>query len=283
MSESKFDLKQFIMTLLSMSSIALTQSLPAQAQVSPNDLDQGDFVSGNAGAPPNLDSEYVAGLAMQMPTYGGNGCPQGTLQAVLSPDQRSISVLFNQYIARAGGNSGVPRMAMNCQVNIPFSVPIGYRVQVVKMDYRGFTSVPQGARSTFAAGFRFLEINGMPINNKRVLRAKVFIGPDQENFQITSLTTGPHWSPCGLPFVLAAESYINAQSNRQNDEVMTTVDSLDAVQVPVVYSLRWKRCSDNDSNIHPQPPAPAPGPRPPWPSPGPRPRPPMPPPRPGWH
>jgi hypothetical protein len=195
---------------------------------------------------------------MQLPSYSGTGCPQGTVSATLSPDQRSLSILFDQYIAQAGGNTGQSRIAIGCQLNIPFNVPAGYRVQVVKMDYRGFTSVPQGARSTFGAGFRYLEVNGVPTGAKRVLRAKVFTGPRQENFQVSSMLRDENWSPCGKNFILAAESYVNAQTNRMNEQVVTTVDSLDAAQTPVIYSLRWKRCSAQGDR-----PGPRPGPFPP--------------------
>lgn len=252
--------------LSALSLIALTAAaLDAQAQAS---VDQGDFATGDAGPAPNHDSEYVPGLGMQMPTYGGSGCPQGSISATLSPDQRSLSILFDNYVARAGGNSGAARVAMDCQVNIPFQVPPGYRVQVVKMDYRGFTMIPAGARSTFGAGFRYLEINGAATAAPRFVRAKVFMGPKQENFEVSSVMQGPHWSPCGKPFVLAADSYVNAMTNRSNEEVLTTVDSLDAVQLPVEYSLRWQRCNDQV------------GPRP-DPRPGPPSRP-VPPGRPGW-
>lgn len=262
-------LRSLVLSAISLLALMIA-SAKAEAQET---VDQGEFVSGDAGAAPNADSESVPGLRMEMPSYGGTGCPQGTAHATLSPDQRAISVLFDQYIAEAGGPGGATRVSLGCQLNIPFSVPPGYRVMVVKMDYRGFTSVPQGARSTFGAGYRYLEINGRATDARRVLRAKVFAGPVQENFEVSSILRGPHWSPCGKPFVLAAESYVNAQSNRAGDQVITTVDSLDAVQLPVIYSLRWQRCNDRmeppgrpDRPGRPLPPPPRGGPR------GPRPR-----------
>lgn len=216
--------------------LALVGSRSANAQV-----DNGNFSDGRGSAPANLDSEHVPGLGMRQPTYGGSGCPQGTVSAVISPDQRTLSVLFDNYIARAA--LGRTRHAVDCAINIPFDVPPGYRVQVVKMDYRGFTSVPAGARSTFGAGYRFLEINGQPVDEKRVMRAKVFVGPREENFTISSDIRGAHWSPCGQRFTLQTESRILAQTNTAGQEVLTTVDSLDAVAQPAVYYLRWQRCS----------------------------------------
>lgn len=237
-------------TLLSGSIIALafiamlTAASLAQAQFD----DDGDFNDGNAGQAPNQDSEHVPGLGIQMPSYGGTGCPQGSVSAVLSPDQKTLSVLFDSYIAHAGGATGADRSAVNCQLNIPFTVPAGYRVQVVKLDYRGYSLIPKGARSTIVAGVRYLEIDGRPIQAPRTLRRKVFVGPRQENFQLTSILRGPHWSPCGKSFVLAAESNVHVQTSRMGGEVLSTIDSLDAVQLPVQYALRWQRCDDRGND-----------------------------------
>lgn len=237
--------------------------------------DTGDFTDGDEGAPPNTDSDPVPGLSMLTPSYAGTGCPQGTASTILSPDGKSLTVIFDAYIAQA--NAGQPRDQKGCQINIPFQVPAGYQVQVVKMDYRGFANLPQGSRSTFGAGFRYLEIDGRTTPNPRVLRARVFQGPRQSEFKLTSILRGARFSPCGTNFILAAESMLNVAANRQGEDAFATVDSLDGVALPVVYSLRWKRCSvgpggghgGGGGHVRPQPPPrPQPG-RPPRPFPGP--------------
>ena len=45
-------------------------------------------------------------LYLGVPGYGGNGCPSGSASVTLSPDQKSLSVLFDQYMAEAGGFNG---------------------------------------------------------------------------------------------------------------------------------------------------------------------------------
>jgi hypothetical protein len=221
--------------------------------------DSGQFVNGNAGAPPNTDSENVPGAVMQTPSYAGTGCPQGSASATLSPDGKTLSVLFDSYVAEAGGGAPMARDSKGCQINIPFIVPPGFAVQVVKMDYRGFTSLPAGSRSTFGAGFRFLEVNERLTNAPRVVRASVMQGPKTENFVLTSVIQGRPFSPCGQNFILAAESTLNVQSNRAGEQTISTVDSVDAVQTPVVYSLRWKRCGGQGEGRPDSPPGRPPG------------------------
>ncbi len=212
--------------------------------------DNGQFEDGHGREPQNGDSQFVPGLTMDLPTTSGSGCPQGTATAVLSPDQKSLSVLFDNYQISVGAGSGQVRGAEDCNLDIGFHVPPGFKVAIVKMEYRGFTSVPAGARATFASGFRYLEINGQPVDSRQLLRAKVFLGPEQGNFEIFSDSFGAPFSPCGMPFKLQSQSRLIAQSNPANQQVLAQVDSVDSV-APVKYSLRWIRC---DQHTEPPPP-----------------------------
>jgi hypothetical protein len=90
--------------------------------------DDGEFDRGVSASPENDDSELVPGLRMALPTYAGSGCPSGSASATLSPDQRTLTLLFDSYVAQAGRGSGSSRAQAGCQVRIPFHVPSGYRV-----------------------------------------------------------------------------------------------------------------------------------------------------------
>lgn len=215
-----------------------TQDAPDTATTPPTETDDGDFDDDPGDTPDNADSETVPGLGMRQPSYAGSGCPAGTLSAILSPDQRTLSVLFDQYIARAGQSQD--RATVNCRIEIPFVVPAGYRVKVVKLDYRGFTHVPQGARTAFTAGFRFNHNARGPI--RTIQRKKVFAGPLEKNFKLTSRIRGEAWSPCGDSFTLEAISRLHAQSNPAGEDVLTTIDSLDSLAQPSIYHLKWKKC-----------------------------------------
>ena len=45
-------------------------------------------------------------IALGLPGYGGTGCPAGSVDAVLSPDAKTLSILFDQFSAEAGRSSG---------------------------------------------------------------------------------------------------------------------------------------------------------------------------------
>src|SRR3954467_5616314 len=75
-------------------------------------------------------------IRLGQPAYGGTGCPGGSASVALSPDQQAISILFDQYVAQAGGSVAFDRK--NCNIAIPIHVPQGFSVSVLAIDYRGF-------------------------------------------------------------------------------------------------------------------------------------------------
>ncbi|NDG85880.1 MAG: DUF4360 domain-containing protein, partial [Proteobacteria bacterium] len=70
-------------------------------------------------------------IRLGTPTYQGTGCPLGTVSAQLSPDARSLSILFGQFQAEAGGMTGKTVDRKACNVAIPVNVPGGYSVSVI--------------------------------------------------------------------------------------------------------------------------------------------------------
>ncbi len=188
---------------------------------------------------PNQDSESVPGVSLGSPTYGGTGCPQGTVSTTLSPDLRTLSVLFDSYLAEAGGDVAPKEVRLRCSVKIPVQVPAGYRVQVVKIDYRGFVSAPKGSVGVVGAGYIYSsEENPKTVSPRRF--KKRFKGPREKNFLLSSVVKGPHWSPCGKSFDLVAESVLRLRARAK--PALITIDSMDAVQRPVHLGLRWKKC-----------------------------------------
>lgn len=207
-----------------------------------DDVDNGEFNRGNAGQAENQDSEVVPGLKFEAQTYGGSGCPQGSVAAALTPDQKELSLLFDNYVIRAGGATNQRHATGNCQVKLNFTVPPGYQAQIVKIDYRGFENVPAGAGARISTTFGYDEWNGRPMNMRRFGRWTNFIGPSQQNFQLSSRIHAPPFSPCGRSFTLRTDSVAQVHTNQQNEETILSVDSIDAVALPIKLSMRWKRC-----------------------------------------
>ena len=202
------------------------------------------------------------GISMGQPILGGSGCPAGTASAVLSPDGNSLSILFDQYQANAGGPGGQRFDRKNCSIAIPVHVPQGFAVSILAIDYRGFNALPAGAESTFDVEYFFAGSQGPGFS-------KSYYGPlnDDYLFHNDVVATSVVWSACGADVNLRTETSIYVATDPQLDQAMATVDSAD-VSASVVYALQWKQCGGG------YPPLPNPGPAPGYPpAPAPQPTP----------
>jgi hypothetical protein len=180
-------------------------------------------------------------ISLGMPGYGGTGCPEGTVSATLSPDSKTLSLIFDQYVAEAGGTTGRRMDRKNCQIAIPVHVPQGYSFSIIDMDYRGYNSLPAGANSQFNVEY-FLAYPGSPARGTRYSRS--FTGPIDQDYLVQNQlgVEAVVWSPCGTDVNLRTSTSMVAQSNRRGDQAMATVDSIDA-KAGVIYSLQWRKCS----------------------------------------
>lgn len=174
-------------------------------------------------------------IQLGQPAYGGNGCPAGSASAVLSPDNKSLSVLFDQFIVEAGGaNSTVARKS--CNIAIPVHVPQGYSLSIIAVDYRGYVSLPAQAQARMTAEY-FLAGSIGPRFDKQ------FIGRTDTDYTFTNDigVQAQVWSPCGADTTLRVNAAMLVQTNRYRDAAMATVDSAD-FKAGLLYKLQWKTC-----------------------------------------
>lgn len=191
-------------------------------------------------------------LSLGAPTFGGNGCSGGTARATLSPDGQQISILFDNYIATAGGNTQLDIDRKNCDIAIPVKVPQGYSVAVFAIDYRGFAMIPDGGRVRFSADYFFAGRSSRRYS-------KEYQGPFNDNYTFRNeLSTDVDvWSACGADVILRTQSSMVAETNFRSQEVMSSVDSID-VQSGITYNLQYRRCNNGGAPQPPVPPNPPP-------------------------
>ena len=107
------------------------------------------IASALAAAPgPNPSQTYIAGL-----TYGGTGCPPGTVASSFSPDRTTFTMIFDSFIASSGPGVPVTDSRKNCQINVDMRYPSGWSYSIVSVDYRGYASLPAGVSATQKATY----------------------------------------------------------------------------------------------------------------------------------
>ncbi len=179
---------------------------------------------------------FADDIRLGQPGYGGTGCPAGTVSATLSPDFKSLSILFDEYVVNTGGNTGKLKDRKGCNVSIPVHVPQGFTVSIIGVDYRGYNNLPSGASSEFNVEYFFAGKRG-PSYRRR------FYGQLDSNYTITNTleATAMVWSRCGADVILRSNSDMKVQTNSWGEEASSTVDSID-IDASIVYRLSWKHC-----------------------------------------
>ncbi len=180
---------------------------------------------------------HATGLRLGTPEYGGTGCPAGTASAVLSPNEDTVSILFDNYVAEAGGQTGRRYDRKSCALGIPVHVPQGYSVAVFAVDYRGANIIPAGGMNRFNAEYFWAGVRGPTIS-------RTFTGPSNRDFTLTDnlVASTLVWAPCGQSVTLRINSSMMTQSNRYNEQAMGIVDSAD-VSSGLIYHIQWRRCN----------------------------------------
>ena len=174
-------------------------------------------------------------IRLGIPGYGGTGCPAGSVSTTLSPDEKSLSLIFDEYSVSAGGTTGRSFDRKSCNVAIPVHVPQGYSVAVLAVDYRGFNHLPTGASSQFNVEYFFAGGRGPAFRRN-------FFGMLDSDYTISNELQAESvvWSACGADVNLRTNSSMRISTVR-NAEAMATVDSED-VNAAIVYHLQWRAC-----------------------------------------
>ena len=170
------------------------------------------------------------------PAYGGTGCPAGSASAALSPDQKSLSILFDDFFVEAGGSSGKRVARKACNIAIPVHVPQGFSVSLIDVDYRGYTYLPSRASARFTASYFFAGSRGPRLS-------KSFRGWKDDEYLFTNnlVATALSWSPCGSDVNLRVNASMMVRNSNRREEAIATVDSAD-LKAGIVYKIQWRRC-----------------------------------------
>ncbi|KAK6519191.1 hypothetical protein TWF281_003880 [Arthrobotrys megalospora] len=184
--------------------------------------------------PPGVDLSaiYVNGI-----TYGGTGCPQGSVGIYISADRKTFTLIFDKYVASIGQGVPITESRKNCQLNIDIHYPQGFQYSIFSMDYRGYAYLENGVTATQSATYYFSGYS------EQVSKASNLIGPKDEDYLIHDeiASTSVVWSPCGEPGALNINSQINLKSSISGSSGLMTTDSEDG-KFTYVLGMQWAQC-----------------------------------------
>ena len=179
----------------------------------------------------------VSQVKIQNVGYAGNGCPAGSASVVLAADKQSVSVMFDQYIAEAGGPGQRTFDRKKCDIAFGLKVPSGVSVSLIDADYRGFTDLPSGAKATFTRDYFFAGTTGPSLT-------KTWNGSRSQDYLIRDRlgVFANVWSACGADVILRSKTAATVRTQRGR-EALNMVDSVDLkTRTLYRYNFRYRAC-----------------------------------------
>ncbi|KAF2263072.1 hypothetical protein CC78DRAFT_292449 [Lojkania enalia] len=171
-------------------------------------------------------------------TYGGTGCPQGTLSSQLSNDRTTMTLIFDTYIASIGPGISPVENRKNCQLNVHLTYPGGFQYSILSADYRGYAAIQKGITGTLKSTYYF---SGQTDQSSTEY---TFVGPVNGDYlkHDQADSTSVVWSPCGAEGLLNINSQVRLTSNNGSATGLLTTDSTDLKFTQVVY-VQWQQCT----------------------------------------
>jgi hypothetical protein len=172
-------------------------------------------------------------LKLGKPAYGGPGCPAGTASASVTGGGTQLTVKFSRYQVAAGGSTGKTFDRKACSLSIPVTVPAGYSVAVVAVDFAGYTNLPSGASATFKLE-QFMPGGQGPVFSREIKGSK------KGKFTASSQAVATVWSACGTSATMRTNTSLMVRTSG-GKAASASIRSQD-VSTAIVYRLKYRSC-----------------------------------------
>ncbi len=182
-------------------------------------------------------------------SYAGNGCPSGTGNVVLSPDKKTLSILFDEFKAEAGlgtgtnGGTDVTTSRAACNIAVSLHIPHGYQAFLIGADFRGAVSLPVDAIAEFNREYFFAS------ESSPVLTASWSRELDNEDIEISDdlYADSYSYSRCGEDVILRSNTSLYISAPADADTALIQIDSFDykneQYKSQFNYQLSYEICS----------------------------------------
>ncbi|HEU4425642.1 MAG TPA: DUF4360 domain-containing protein [Pilimelia sp.] len=204
----------------------LALSLPGSAAAGSGSSRAGDTES----PPPDR-------IVVDVVTVNGSGCPAGTAEVEVSPDNTAFTVTYSQYVARDGGGADPIDFRKNCQLNLLVHVPQGFTYAIARADYRGFAHLKPGSTALQRAAYYFQG------SSDTVYSDHPFSGPFRGDWHTVDVTdvAALVFAPCGRNVGLNINTELRVNAGASNARSIISMDST-AGRINNIFHFHWKHC-----------------------------------------
>ncbi|KAG4412900.1 hypothetical protein IFR04_013974 [Cadophora malorum] len=171
---------------------------------------------------------------LQSITYGGSGCPQGSMKFSVPINSTRYIVAFGGYAASIGAGAPLAESRKNCQINLKLDYPVGYQYAVAGNTYSGYASLDAGVSAVHKSIYYF---SGYEQQSSTQMN---FTGPYNAAYAAEdSVLDETSWSPCGTRALLNINNQVRMTRESNSTGSGTLYDSglFDV-------SLMWRTCAE---------------------------------------
>jgi hypothetical protein len=190
-----------------------------------------------AAAPTPQDKPSGHEVEITAVTYGGTGCPDKTVQGLLSDDKTTITLSFDAYTVQSGPSIPATERRKFCQLQMKLKYPAGFQYSIFGADYRGYASLEKGVQGVCQSTYYF---SGQ---QEQTSIPTTFTGPTEGNYlkhdEVPAGSTV--WSPCGEQGMLNIKSEVRIIPMAATGLNLLTVDTVDA-KFTQKYFVQWQKC-----------------------------------------
>lgn len=200
-----------------------------------------DDIFGGSTTDAAIESLVPAGaVTVDVVSVNGSGCPAGTAQVRVAPDNSAFTVTYTDYVAWAGAGASVTDFRKNCQLGLRINVPQGFTYAIAQADYRGYAYLERGATALQRANYYFQG------QSATTTVSHLFSGYMDADWQTTDEVdvAALVFKPCGadVNFNINTSLRVNAGTSDPRATNVMMMDSTDG-SVSTVYRFAWKTCS----------------------------------------
>ncbi|MFI9719652.1 DUF4360 domain-containing protein [Streptomyces sp. NPDC052396] len=179
-------------------------------------------------------------IVIDVVSVNGSGCPAGTANVLVSPDNTAFTVSYSEYTAQVGVGTKPTDFRKNCQLSLNMHVPQGFTYAVAGADYRGFAHLEKGAKGLERANYYF---QGMP---QTTYTEHHFTGPASDDWQASDTTdiNSLVYAPCGAMRYFNINTELRVDAGTSDPTTTTSLLSMDSTDgsVNTLYHFSWKQC-----------------------------------------
>jgi hypothetical protein len=178
-------------------------------------------------------------ITIQSVIVNGSSCRPGTTAVAMAPDNTAFTVTYSAFLAQVGVGAKPSDAKAKCKLHVTVNVPAGYSYAINTADYRGFAALEPGASAIVRTGHRFQGDTAVKDVDHRL------VGPIDDYWQATDVTSGLVYSPCGKQRKLEVGAEVTVDAGTSDPKSTTSLVAMDSTDgsIETTYRFTWKACS----------------------------------------